>query len=117
MDRRFVNVNYDAPIEIHLAIRSICDKVYVETGEKKKIPELYQDLVVFAISTIKTGEELSVSDLSGRCCRTIFYVSRDQRDQVAEMLGGRNSLSFREKYDILLEYSLRHLYNIKLHKA
>jgi hypothetical protein len=117
MDRRFVNVNYDAPIEIHLAIRSICDKVYVETGEKKKIPELYQDLVIFAISTIKPGEELNVSELSGRTCRTIFYISRHQRDQVADMLGGRSDLSFREKYDILLEYSLNNLYNIKLQHA
>jgi hypothetical protein len=114
MDRRFVNVNYDAPIEIHLAVRSICDKIYVETGEKKKIPELYQDLVVYAISTIKPGDNLDISELSGRTCRTIFYVSRDQREQVADMLGGRGSMSFREKYDILLEYSLKRLYNIEL---
>jgi hypothetical protein len=113
MDRRFVNVNYDAPIEIHLAIRSICDKIYVETGEKKKIPELYQDLVVYAISTIKPGDFLEVVSLSGRTCRTIFYVSRDQRDQVYDMLGGRNGISFREKYDILLAYSLDKLYNVK----
>ena len=114
MDRRFVNVNYDAPIEIHLAIRNICDKIYIESGEKKKIPELYQDLVVYAISTIKAGDNLEISELSGRTCRTIFYVSRDQRDQIYEMLGGRNNLSFREKYDILLEYSLKKLYDIEL---
>jgi hypothetical protein len=114
MDRRFVNVNYDAPIEVHLAVRSICDKIYIETGEKKKIPELYQDLVVYAISTIKPGDNLDISELSGRTCRTIFYVSRDQREQVADMLGGRSSMSFREKYDILLEYSLKKLYNVEL---
>jgi hypothetical protein len=117
MDRRFVNVNYDAPIEIHLAVRNICDRLLIEAGEKKKIPELYQDLVIYAISTIKPGDNLEISELSGRTCRTIFYISRDQRDQVAEMLGGRGELSFREKYDILLEYSLRKLYNIELKKS
>jgi hypothetical protein len=33
------------------------------------------------------------------------------------MLGGRGEISFREKYDILLEYSLRKLYNIELKRA
>jgi hypothetical protein len=73
--------------------------------------------VIYAISTIKPGDNLEISDLSGRTCRTIFFISRDLRDQVADMLGGRGEISFREKYDILLEYSLRKLYNIELKKA
>jgi hypothetical protein len=94
MDRRFVNVNYDAPIEIHLAVRNICDRLLIEAGEKKKIPELYQDLVIYAISTIKAGDNLDISELSGRTCRTIFYISRDQRDQESTSLASVRSMTY-----------------------
>lgn len=117
MDRRFLNVNYDAPVEIHLTIRSICDNILIETGEKKRIPELYQDLVIYAISNIKQGEQIEVSDLSGRTVKTIFYLDREHRNQVMFLLGGEESMTMREKYDILLEYSIKKLYGRELIRA
>jgi hypothetical protein len=117
MDRRFLNVNYDAPVEIHLTIRSICDKILIDSGEKKRIPELYQDLVIYAISNIKSGDKIETSELSGRSVKTIFYLDREHRSQVMYLLGGDESMTMREKYDILLEYSIKKLYNMDLIKG
>lgn len=116
MDRRFLNVNYDSPVEIHLTIRNICDTILIESGEKKRIPELYQDLVIYAISNIKPGDKIETSELSGRSVKTIFYLDRDQRNQVMYLLGGEESMTMREKYDILLEYSIKKLYGKELIK-
>jgi hypothetical protein len=114
MNRRFVNANYDAPVEIHMAIRRICDDNLIKTGEKKRIPELYQDLILYGLANIKKGDSIQVSNLSGNVVKTIFYLDREHRNQIDSLFENSVDMNMREKYDIILEYSLKKLYDIDL---
>lgn len=114
MNRKFINANYDSPVEIHMAIKRICDETLIKTGEKKRIPELYQDLILYGVSNIKKGDKLSVSSLSGQIVKTIFYIDRNTREQIDELFDPSADMSMGQKYDIILEYSLKKLYRVDL---
>lgn len=116
-EKRYLHINFDAPAEVHSGVRRACDDIYVQTGVKKKVPDLYQDLIVAGLQDF--GDEISVPEFvskSGRCARTIFYISRSQRNAVdgLKYVNGED-MSINDKYAALIANGLKTIYEIDIY--
>lgn len=112
---KIVTINYDAPAEVHKAIRGIKDDSYIIDGDKKRIPDIYHELILYSSQHIKPGDDIDIPEYSGRRIKTIFYISSDLRGAIDKMFNSEEEfISIQFKIDIMLKYALKHLHNINI---
>jgi len=117
---KVVTINYDAPAEIHKAVRGKKDDVFIDEGERKRIPDIYQELIAYALQCIRPGDEIKIPEFaSDRRIRTIFYISNYHRQIIDDMFNPPKEsdtyTTLEQKLDIMLAYSLLNLYGMNVY--